>query len=187
MKLTKIIVISCLLSMMFSKTTNSLDRYDEIISKEFTLIDDEGNVVIKLSELDFKYILGIHDGLTTMTEEFNIQFKVLSDKYDTVLNMYTAQKDSMNNILQKSKLNDTHSNEKISNQIDKLIEELKGLHNKFTAYKESSNQKINDSIIKGLPEIEGNIKKVNQRIDAILKFDIMKKEAKKNKKAYYLP
>ena len=45
MNLTKIMLISCLLSMIGAKTTNVLNRYDEIISKEFTLIDDKGNVV----------------------------------------------------------------------------------------------------------------------------------------------
>ena len=40
MKLTKIILISCLLSMIYAKTTNVLDRYDEIISKDrLTLVD----------------------------------------------------------------------------------------------------------------------------------------------------
>ena len=173
--------------MMFSKTTNSLDRYDEIISKEFTLIDDEGNVVIKLSELDFNYILGIYDGLTTMREEFNIQFKVLSDKYDTVLNMYTAQNDSINNILQKSKLNDTNSHERISNKIDQLTEEFNTLQKQYTAYKRGINRKLDDTMITKFSNIEAEIKKVDDRIDVILEFDIMKKEAKKNKKAYYLP
>jgi hypothetical protein len=172
---------------MFSKTTNSLDRYDEIISKEFTLIDDEGNVVIKLSELDFKYILGIHNGLTTMTEEFNIQFKILSDKYDTVLGMYTAQRDSINSILQKSKLNDTNSNERILNQINSQKEELNALQKQYEAYKKETNRKLDDTMITKFPKIEAEIKKVNDRIDAILEFDVMKKEVKKNKKAYYLP
>jgi hypothetical protein len=42
-------------------------------------------------------------------------------------------------------------------------------------------------MITKFPKIEAEIKKVNDRIDAILEFDVMKKEVKKNKKAYYLP
>ena len=40
---------------------------------------------------------------------------------------------------------------------------------------------------KTIPMIEEKIDSVNKKIDMIMKFDVMKKEIKKNKKAYYLP
>ena len=75
----------------------------------------------------------------------------------------------------------------ISNQIDQLTEELNTLQKQYAAYKRGTNRKLDDTMITKFPKIEAEIKKVNDRIDAILEFDVIKKETKKNKKAYYLP
>ena len=182
MKLTKIILISCLLSIIGAKTTNSLDRYDEIISKEFTLIDDEGNVVMKLSQIDFEQI----NNLAGWMQSNTMLYEKLHEAQNQLSNIYAVKIDSVNNnmIAVENKMIDSQNT--LLNQINSLKEEFNALQEEYSAYQKNINSP-NDIIISTLPKIEAEIKKVNDRIDAILEFDVMQKEMKKNKKAYYLP
>jgi len=182
MKLTKIILISCLLSMIGAKTTNILDRYDEITSKEFTLIDDEGNVVMKLSQIDFEQI----NNLAGWMQSNTALYEKLHEAQNQLSNIHAVKIDSINNniIAVENKIVDSQNT--LLNQVNSLKDEFNSLKEEYSAYKRRGNSP-NDLIISKLPEIEENIKKVNERIDAILEFDVMQKEMKKNKKAYYLP
>ena len=182
MKLTTIIIISCLLSMISAKTTNALDRYDEIISKEFTLIDDEGNVVMKLSQIDFEQI----NNLAGWMQSNTALYEKLHEAQNQLSNIYAVKIDSVNNniIAVENKVVDSQNT--LLNEVSSLKEEFNALKEEYSAYKRNINSP-NNQIISKLPEIEENIKKVNDRIDAILEFDVMQKEMKKNKKAYYLP
>ena len=182
MKLTRIILISCLLSMIYAKTTSVLDRYNEIISKEFTLIDDEGNVVMKLSQIDFEQI----NNLAGWMQSNTALYEKLHEAQNQLSNIYVVKIDSVNNDIIEVENKIEVSQNNLLNQINSLKEELNSLEEECSAYKRSINLP-NDIIISKLPEIEENIKKVNERIDAILEFDVMQKEMKKNKKAYYLP
>ena len=182
MKLTRIILISCLLSMICAKTTNVLDRYDEIISKEFTLIDDEGNVVMKLSQIDFEQI----NNLAGWMQSNTTLYEKLHEAQNQLSNIYAVKIDSVNNDIIEVENKIEVSQNNLLKQINSLKEGLNSLEEEYSAYKRSMNSP-NDIIISKLPEIEENIKKVNDRIDAILEFDVMQKEMKRNKKAYYLP
>jgi chromosome segregation ATPase len=168
--------------MVFTKTTNSLDRYDEIISKEFTLIDDQGNVVMQLSQIDFEQINNLAGWMQNNTE----LYEKLHEAQSQLSNSYELKIDSVNNniIEVENKIESSQNN--LLKQINSLRDELNSVQEEYSAYKRSINLP-NDMIITKLPEIEENIKEVNDRIDAILEFDVMKKELKKNKKAYYLP
>ena len=92
MKLTKMIMISCLLSMILAKTTNLLDRYDEIISKEFTLIDDGGNIVMKLSQIDFEQINNLASWMQNNAE----LYEKLHEAQNQLSNIYELKIDSVN-------------------------------------------------------------------------------------------
>ena len=180
MKLTKIILISCLLSMIYAKTTNVLDRYDEIISKEFTLIDDEGNVVVKLSQIDFEQI----NNLAGWMQSNTALYEKLHEAQNQLSNIYAVKIDSVNNNIIAVENDIWESENNLLKQINSLKEEFNALQEQYTTYKRSINKKMEETIITKLPDIEENIKKVNDRIDTILEFDVMQKEMKKNKKAY---
>ena len=183
MKLTKIMLISCLLSMIGAKTTNVLDRYDEIISKEFTLIDDENNVVMKLSQIDFEQI----NNLASWMQSNTALYEKLYEAQNQLSDIYAVKIDSVNNniITVDNKMVDSQNT--LLNQINLLREELDSLNDQLKAYKRGTNRKLDDITIKKLPRIEDDLKGITDRIDTILEFDVMQKEMKKNKKAYYLP
>tara|TARA_Y100001970_G_scaffold290495_1_gene424436 strand:- start:51 stop:560 length:510 start_codon:yes stop_codon:yes gene_type:complete len=169
--------------MIFSKSVNSLDRYDEIIAKEFTLIDDGGNVVMKLSQMDFEQINNLASWMQINSE----LYQKLNDAQNQLSNNYDIKIDSVNDNMAELKNTVVNSDKNLLNQINSLKEELNALQEQYTNYKRSINRRMNDTMNAKIPEIEAEIKKVNDRVNAILQSDIMQKEIKKNKKAYYLP
>ena len=179
MNLIKIILIISTLSMIFSKSVNSLDRYDEIIAQEFTLVDNQGNIVMKLSKIDLERIdLRIINNGKSVNKVHEAQNQLST--------MYLEKIDSVNNNfrLVNNKIEQNHMS--LRKQINSLKEELNSLQNEYSAYKKSVNSP-NDIIISKIIDIESEMKKVNDRVNAILEFDVMQKEIKKKKKAYYLP
>ena len=179
MNLIKIILIISTLSMIFSKSVNSLDRYDEIIAQEFTLVDNQGNILMKLSKIDLERLdlKIINNGkyLQKVDEAQNQLSNMYLEKIDSVDNNFRI----VNNKIEQNYMS-------LRKQINSLKEELNSLQNEYSAYKKSVNSP-NDIIISKIIDIESEMKKVNDRVNAILEFDVMQKEMKKNKKAYYLP
>ncbi len=189
MNLTKIILISCLLSMICAKTTNVLDRYDEIISKEFTLIDDEGNVMMKLSQIDFEQISQLIQNFEWFEKRYGDLMKNVNETIDALYKnlrtelyrTYDVKIDSLNkNII-------AMENKIQNNLLQQINDELNSLDERYLAYKRGINRTIDDTKNTKLPDIEEKIKELNNRIDAILELDVIQKEIKNNKKAYYLP
>ena len=165
--------------MIFSKSVNSLDRYDEIIAQEFTLVDNQGNILMKLSKIDLERLdlKIINNGkyLQKVDEAQNQLSNMYLEKIDSVDNNFRI----VNNKIEQNYMS-------LRKQINSLKEELNSLQNEYSAYKKSVNSP-NDIIISKIIDIESEMKKVNDRVNAILEFDVMQKEMKKNKKAYYLP
>ena len=179
MNLIKIILIISTLSMIFSKSVNSLDRYDEIIAQEFTLVDNQGNILMKLSKIDLERL-----DLKIINNRKYLQ--KVDEAQNQLSNMYLEKIDSVDNNfrLVNNKIEQNYMS--LRKQINSLKEELNSLQNEYSAYKKSVNSP-NDIIISKIIDIESEMKKVNDRVNAILEFDVMQKEIKKKKKAYYLP
>ena len=169
--------------MIFAKSVNSLDRYDEIIAQEFTLVDNQGNILMKLSKIDLETLLERTDMRIVNNAKY---IKKLDEAQNDLSNMYLAKIDSVDNnfIVVNNNIDRNHMS--LRKQINSLKEELNSLQNEYSAYKKSVNSP-NDIIISKIINIESEMKKVNDRVNAILEFDVMQKEMKKNKKAYYLP
>ena len=183
MNLTKIILICCTLSIIFSKSVNSLDRYDEIIAQEFTLINNEGNIVMKLSKMDFEQINNLANWIQNNSE----LYQKLNEAQNQLSNHYDIKIDSVNNnILKlKNKIDDALSI--VNEDVNLLRNELKSLKDGMIILKKKKREDDYNINQKTIPMIEEKIDSVNKKIEMIMEFDVMKKEIKKNKKAYYLP
>ncbi len=183
MNLTKIILICCTLSMIFSKSINSLDRYDEIIAKEFTLIDNEGNIVIKLSKMDFEQINNLASWIQSNSE----LYQKLNEAQNQSSNHYDIKIDSVNNNILKLKNKVDDALSIVKKDVNLLTNELKSLKRGVSTLKQKNNINMDNMNQKTIPMIEERIDSINKKIEMIMKFDVMKKEIKKNKKTYYLP
>ena len=183
MNLTKIILICCTLSIIFSKNINSLDRYDEIIAQEFTLINNEGNIVMKLSKMDFEQI----NNLASWIQNNSELYQKLNEAQNQLSNHYDIQIDSVNNNILKLKNKIDNALSIINKDVNLITNELKSLKGGMRILEQKNNINMDNMNQKTIPMIEEKIDSVNKKIDMIMKFDVMKKEIKKNKKAYYLP
>ena len=173
----------CTLSIIFSKNINSLDRYDEIIAQEFTLINNEGNIVMKLSKMDFEQI----NNLASWIQNNSELYQKLNEAQNQLSNHYDIKIDSVNNnILKlKNKIDDALSI--VNEDVNLLRNELKSLKDGMIILKKKKREDDYNINQKTIPMIEEKIDSVNKKIEMIMEFDVMKKEIKKNKKAYYLP